>query len=256
MNDPVCSSREAVKLPAIFVAAALVVLPWVSAQARPHEAQIAVKAVEGTVEYAAKPGGPWQPLETGATLGSGATIRTAAASAVDLFFPWSGTVLRLTPDTELRVEKLVNSPTEIENITDTRLFLAKGSVVGSQRKLPKASAFAIVTAQGEAVIRGTEYLVRADGAVTVLSGAVNVKYHNPREPGPAKFTVVQGQSFDPVTRSVVPTTSEFLQNIAYHVDTVRRGAQFFPLSGHVSVVVRPIKGFSPVVPDVAAPPAQ
>jgi hypothetical protein len=255
MNHPT-NSKPFLRLLSMLVTAALISLPWLPAQAVTQEAQISVKAVEGAVEYAAKPGSQWLPLQPGATLESGAVIRTASDGAADLFFAWSGTVLRLIPGTELRVDRLTSSPTEIENITDTRLFLVKGSVVGSQRKLPKASSFAIVTASGEAVIRGTEYLVRDDGAVTVLSGAVNVKYNNPHDQGPKKFTVEAGQSFDPATRSVVPTTPAFLQNIAYHIDTVRNGARFYQVSGHASVVVRPIKGVSPVVPGGEAPSQQ
>jgi len=167
-----------------------------------------------------------------------------------LYLPYSHTTLRLISNSIVKVERLERHSSEVETLTETRLILTQGSLVGSQRKLPRASSFAIVTSQGEAVIRGTEYVVRSDGAVTVLSGAVSVRYNRPGGGGSVLVMVQQGQSFDPVTGTVVPTTADYLQNLIAHINTVRNNAETFRLDNGGTVVVRPEPFVSPTTPFV------
>jgi hypothetical protein len=252
MSNPMRFSGAGAKTSLLLAVSALIVSSAQLVQAIQYDASITVKNVEGTAEYAVKDGSLWTSLRSGSELKAGALIRTPDNAAVDLFFPWSGTVVRLTANSELRVEKLANLSTDIENITDTKLVLLKGGVVGSQRKLPKASTFSIVTTQGEAVIRGTEYYVRADGAISVISGVVNINYNKPGQRGDVKVRIQAGQSFDPVTRTVVTTTPEFLQNIIFDINAVRNNALAFRVTGGATVVVKPATSTSPVVP--GAPP--
>ena len=91
---------------------------------------------------------------------------------------------------------------------------------------------------GVATIKGTEYLVRSDGAVTVLSGSVQVIYNLPGNRGSINVTVPAGYSFDPSTGKVVLTTAAFLQNIIADIDTVRQNAKVFKAGG-ATVVVKP-----------------
>jgi hypothetical protein len=105
-----------------------------------------------------------------------------------------------------------------------------------------------VTEKGEAIIQGTEYIVRADGAVTVLSGAVSVRYNRPGNGGSVQVVVQPGQSFNPVTGTVVPTTQAFLQDSIAHIDTVRQNAETFRAGG-ATIVIKPEDFISPVLPN-------
>src|SRR5262245_21375702 len=73
----------------------------------------------------------------------------------------------------------------------------------------------------------TEYLVRVDGAVIVLSGSVSVVFNSPGDQASAKADVPAGYTFDPVTGVVVPTSASDLHNIIADVNTERRNAQQF-----------------------------
>ena len=212
-----------------------------------QEALVIVKAIAGQVEYSLA-GGPWQEATTNSALGQGTLLRTQTNSTADLFLPYSRTVLRLIPNSIVRIEHLERHDASIEYLTQTRLVLVKGSLVGSQRKLPRASSFAIMTAQGEAVIKGTEYIVRDDGAVTVLSGAVSVRYNRPGNGGSVLVMVQPGQSFNPATGTVVATTPEFLQDQLAHIDTVQQNAQTFRADG-ATIVVKPEDFISPFTPN-------
>ena len=169
-------------------------------------------------------------------LSTGDVIKTAADTTVDLLLLDSGTALRVLPDSELRLERLeVMKGTDA---TSTRLRLVSGSMIGSQRKLGPASAFEVRTKNSTARIVGTEYLVRADGAVTVLSGEVSLNFNLPGNGGSVKVEVAAGFSFNPATGQVVPTTPDFLQNIIAHVNTVRNNAMVFKAGG-ATLVVKP-----------------
>jgi len=253
MSNPMRFSGACVKTLPFLVVSALIFSSTQPAQAVQRDARVSVRHVEGTAQCMIKEGGLWRPLQAGAELGAGAVLQTSDNSAVDLFFPWSGTVLRLTPNTELRVEKLLKLSTDIENITDTKLVLTKGSVVGSQRKLPKASTFSIETAKGEAVIRGTEYVVYYDGTVTVLSGVVNINYNNPGQRGSVKVQVSAGFTFNAATRTVVASPTPIPPDYDYHVSTVRNNALVFRVADGATVVVKPPTSTSPVMPGSPPP---
>ncbi len=205
--------------------------------------QILIQGTHGTVKYSTGDTA-WRVLEPGTVLGRGAVIRTGADSTADLILQYNGTVLRMIPNSELGLEKLDKELTGQDVITETSLRLQSGGVVGSQRKLAKPSIFAINTPSGTATIRGTEYLVRADGAVTVLSGTVTVNYNLPGGGGSVKVSVAAGFSFDPATGQVVPTTPAYLTNITDDINTVRHNAQVFKASG-ATVVVKPEGHVSP-----------
>jgi hypothetical protein len=157
---------------------------------------------------------------------------------------YNGTVLRLTPNSELRLEKLNRQDAGEETITETSLNLLTGSLVGSQRKLATPSTFEIKIPGGSATIKGTEYLVRADGAVTCISGSVKVIYNLPHNGGSVQVIVPAGYSFNPATGQVVKTTGQYLQNIIADINTVRVNAQVFKAGG-ATVVVKPEEPVTP-----------
>jgi hypothetical protein len=207
--------------------------------------QVTIKAVKGSATFST--GGEFKPLEPGTELGRGSTVKTGPDGAVDLVLQYNGTVLRLIHDSELTFDKLDKATAGEQVITETSVHLLAGSVIGSQRKLAKPSTFQIAMGDGVATIVGTEYLVRADGAVTVLSGSVKVIYNLPGNGGSVQVDVPAGYSFDPKTGKVVPTTSAFLQNIIADVDTVRENARVFKTGG-ATIVIKPEGPISPIKP--------
>ena len=198
---------------------------------------VVLKTISGNVEYSTT-SGQWRPLQINTKLVGGSIIRTHAASTVDFYLQESKTTLRLTPESRLAIESLQVWRTGVQNVTDIKLRLLEGSIVGSQRKLAKPSHFEIETPRAVASIVGTEYVVRADGAVTVLSGSVSVIYILPGNPVSVNVGVSAGYSFDPASRDVVPTTPAYLQDIIADIVTERQNAEVFKVAGP-TLVVRP-----------------
>ena len=198
-------------------------------------AEVLIQEVQGTATFST--GGKFKPLHKNMTLTHGAVIKTGADAKVDILLHSSRTALRLMPKSELRVDKLTTEPGGEVVITESSLSLVSGSLVGVQRKLAAPSSFQIKMATGVATIVGTEYLVRADGAVTCLSGSVEVNFNLPGGGGSIKVIVPAGFSFDPATGQVVPTSPAFLQNIIADVDTTKQNALTFKVGG-ANVVVK------------------
>jgi hypothetical protein len=203
---------------------------------------VLIQAVKGDATYST--GSDWRPVKENVVVSRGTTIKTGADSTVDLLLQYNGTALRLTPNSTLSFDKLDKETAGGAIITETSLNLVAGALVGSQRKLANPSRFEISLPGGMATIKGTEYLVRADGAVTVISGSVTVHYNLPGNGGSVKVTVDPGFSFNPATGKVVPTSPAYLQNIIADIDTVRQNAQSFKAGG-ATVVVKPEPTLSP-----------
>jgi len=222
---------------------AVVALVLIStSQAEIQSGQVLIQAVKGTATYSA--GDRWLPLKENMTVGRGTVLKTSADATVDLILQQSGTVLRLTPNSTLGFDKLNKEAAADGVITETSLNLVEGSIVGSQRKLASPSTFEINVPGGVATIKGTEYLVRADGAVTCLSGSVSVNYNLPHNGGSVRVIVPAGFSFNPATGLLVVTSPAFLQNIIADINTVRANAQVFKAGGS-TVVVKPEGVVSP-----------
>lgn len=208
---------------------------------------VVVLSQQGRVECS-KDGVNWIPAIQGNALVAGMRLRTALASSADLLLQYNGSVFRLAAESELRVEKLKRMDTGLGMVTETRLNVAHGALVGSQRKLHKPSILEIATPHGKAVIRGTEYVVNAQGAVSVLTGSVDVIYNLPGNQGSVRVTVPAGSTFDPATATVVPTQPEHLQNVIADVDAVRQNAEVYRV-GAATIVVKPENEMSPYTPN-------
>jgi hypothetical protein len=148
----------------------------------------------------------------------------------------------------MNFSRLNKEPAGEQIVTETSLKVLKGSVIGSQRKLAVPSRFYIATEKSVATIVGTEYVVNASGAVTVLDGEVSINYNLPGNKGSVKVSIPQGYSFDPATGTVVPTSSQFLQNIIADVNTVQQNAQTFKAGG-ATIVVKPEAFITPTKPN-------
>src|SRR5437016_819558 len=188
----------------------LVALSIVSSHAQVQSGQVFIKAVSGDTTYSSND--KWQALKENTVLKGGTILKTGSNSTIDLILQYNGTVLRLTPDSMLALDKLNKESAGEEVITETSLKLLTGSLVGSQRKLASPSTFTINVAGGTVTIKGTEYVVRADGAVSTLSGEVHVIYNLPGNKGSVQVDIPAGSSFNPATGQVVTTTSAYLQN--------------------------------------------
>jgi FecR-like protein len=226
----------------LSIAAAVFVNSFVTATAQVQSGQVLIQAVQGSATYST--GAGWQPLTEKTILSGGAAIKTDADAHVDLILQYNGTVLRLMPNSLLSFDKLNKDKAGEETITETSLNLKAGSILGSQRKLATPSSFEVHIPGGVAMIKGTEYLVRADGAVTVLSGTVQVIYDKPHNGGSIKVDVPAGFSFNPATGKVVRTTAAFLKDIIADINTVRENAKVFKTGG-ATVVVKPERVVSP-----------
>src|SRR4051812_23835719 len=141
------------------------------ASVRGETASIQIKSVQGRVLYSIDHQ-TWLSAEPELVLAPGSVLKTVDNSSADLILKDSSTVLRMTPGTVLEMKRLDKTVAGEQVITETGLVLKSGSIVGSQRKLARPSHFDIALPDGVATIRGTEYVIRADGAVSVVSGAV------------------------------------------------------------------------------------
>jgi hypothetical protein len=145
----------------------------------------------------------WHPLTVGQALGPGNVMQTTPDSRVDLVLgdkinkqivplpdkvglaadsnvrgmisykaAAEQNVIRMEGDTVLAIDKLVISDTGVDAVTDTELDLRQGTIFGNVKKLSAASQYLIKTPNGVAGIRGTTFILGANGDITVISGSM------------------------------------------------------------------------------------
>ena len=208
--------------------------------AAPLPVRVSIKAVNGHATFSTN-GVTFNPLYAGDyQVGAGLAISTDSKSTVDFILLDSGTALRMMPDTSLEFTRLSKLPVGEQVVSDTSLKLVKGAVIGVQRKLAVPSHFDVSMGPGVATIVGTEYVINASGAVTVLSGEVTINYNLPGNRGSIQVTIPQGHTFDPATGTVVVTNPSYLQHIVDDVNTVEQNAQTFRVN-NATIVVKPIE---------------
>jgi hypothetical protein len=176
-----------------------------------------------------------RPVKVGQILKSGAIVQTAADSYVDLVLnnnkatqglgsaltdePASASTstavsgggsgykpkavqdaIRIFENSVMSLDKLTVTKTGADVVTDTQLDLKAGRIFGTVRKLSEASNYEIKVPNGVAGIRGTIFLVGADGVVNVLTGSVVISFVS----GGAVNTkeVPAGFKFNPATGQV------------------------------------------------------
>jgi FecR protein len=201
----------------------------------------------------------WHPLIAGKTLGAGAVIQTAVDSTVDLVLgtvpvqvsyptstePPAGpssaadpnvrgyvvynpkvsqNVIRMFGNTVMAVDKLTVSNTGVDAVGDTELDLRAGKIFGTVTKISAMSQFEIKIPNGVAGIRGTTFMLSADGSCSVLKGSVVLSVV-----GSNGSTVTEeigaGQQFNPQQgnpTTLTPSDLSFLGQISNVVPT------FFP----------------------------
>ena len=173
-----------------------------------------VRAItKGTAKYKDPASGvnEWTPLKVDTILKEGAVVETDATGVVDLFLGVNGPVVRITPATQLALDKLTFSRAGGEVVIETQLDLKAGTILGTVKKLAAASKYEVKTPVGVCGIRGTEYCISADGKVTVIKGWVRISFSFPGQP-PITIDVKEGQTVMPPTATtpvqVIPTPDD------------------------------------------------
>ena len=137
-----------------------------------NNATATVRSVIGRATYT-EDGGQATPLRPNTVLNPGAIITTEADTTVDLQVNGRTSTVRVTANTTMTLEKMLNLGA---GDSETMLNLKNGTVVGSVRKISKASKYEVMTARGVAGIRGTDFAVSSlpnpNGAPTVTFSSV------------------------------------------------------------------------------------
>ncbi|HKW27915.1 MAG TPA: FecR domain-containing protein, partial [Verrucomicrobiae bacterium] len=223
--------KRAVRMQVWPIPLAMGMLAMMCASAPASELQsggLSIKSVQGMATYSMDQSS-WAALKPGMVLREGAELKTGPDATADLEFQYSGTVLRLRPDSVLELTRLDEVVAEENVIIDTRLNLKAGSLIGSQRKLAKPSTFTITTPDDSATIRGTEYLVTSAGAVTCFRGEVAINAS--REGSVVSAEVPAGFSFNPATGQVAATTSASLVSSSHDIQIMRENADKLGMGG-------------------------
>ena len=251
------------------------------AQSTPQYATVV--RIIGEARYSNDGGTTWIPLVVGKVLGPGNVINSGADSKVDLVLGekvatrvvpspdklgWAPdpnvrglmsykataaqNVVRMLPDTVLAIDKLSAMNMGADNATDTELDLRQGTIMGSVKKLSAASTYQIKTPNGMAAIRGTTFVLSADGKITVTDGSAVISVVINGQT--VTQTVVAGQQFDPATGQTTPLTPQAFydaQQTAVQVFTVAEGIVSFANDTtmvHVSATSGNPNGGSPAWP--------
>ena len=119
--------------------------------------------------------------------------------------------IRIFENTVIGVDKLTITKAGDETVTETQLDLKAGRIFGTVKKLSAESVYEIKVPNGVAGIRGTIYLIGADGVVSVLSGAVVISYVS--NGSVMTKEVPAGYQFNPTTGQVTPISNPLLRQL-------------------------------------------
>ncbi|HLX69269.1 MAG TPA: FecR domain-containing protein [Verrucomicrobiae bacterium] len=255
---------------------ALATVNNVSAQATDGSAKVV--AVSGDARYFTAGDPTPHPIKVGMTVKPGMTIQTAtgARNYVDLMLNNAhaqeapaaspSEIAHYTPKAEqdgiriyensvLVVDKLTVTQTGADTVTDTELDLKAGKILGTVKKLSPTSKYEVKIPNGVAGIRGTIYVLSANGILSVLTGSVVVAYVGP-DGNVITQVVNSGQQFDlntglitqissseigPIIRDAIifrtffvntPTTYVAPDHRIYFVSTGKGNAQANPNPGN------------------------
>ncbi len=116
-----------------------------------HASVAVVCDVRGNVQYSVA-GGPMHPLTPKMQLPREATIQTGADSSVDLQVNGRESEVRLMAQSTLTLKTVEDSA---EGISETRLDLGVGTLLGSVKAISKESKYEVITPRAVAFIRGS-----------------------------------------------------------------------------------------------------
>jgi hypothetical protein len=173
-------------------------LPNLSAQSDIHQKRLAiVLAVKGDATYTV---GTVQDakIRPGLSLPEGARIVTSRRGTVDLYFRQIGTFFRLTPNTDLTLEKLDKRFTDGVVIKETVARLDKGRILTRARVLVPDSVFEVKTKSLVFSVPDAgvgRYDIRANGTV-VVGKKSQLPLHVVDVPAGGTNVVSPSQTFD------------------------------------------------------------
>ena len=120
--------------------------------------QASVVSVQGKVEV--QRNGSWIPLKEGDLISEGELLNTGFKS--EAVIKYEGSVMKMGPMTRVTLEKLSSTP-----VKDTvSVYLKTGALRSTVSHAAKKSATAVAS------VRGTDYVMTAEGRVIVNTGAV------------------------------------------------------------------------------------
>jgi hypothetical protein len=223
----------------IFVSALFATVISIGAIAYAQDGQAGfatVVRVQGLASYSLGDNN-WHPLIAGKTLTAGSTIRTGDGGVVDVVlgkqieFPQSQrvpdritqssdapvrgliaskpaevqNVVRLTPGTDLTIDKLTTIDTGADTVSDTELNLQQGKIFASVKKLSATSQYLVKIPNGIAGVRGTEFSISADGATAVFTSETGGLVLSLTVGGVATtYIVAAGQMLEPASGGTAP----------------------------------------------------
>lgn len=231
---------------AVVCALALTVAASVLAETK--QVAATVTRIKGAARFSTD-NSTWQTLKVGQTLTSGAVIQTAANSFVDLVMGYETPLtraprvgeylahapvgdqdsLRVYEDSVLSLDKLTSTKTGSDEVKETQLDLRAGSVFGKVKKLSGASKYEVKLPNGVAGIRGTTYMINAQGVLSVLVGSVVLAYVGPD--GAVITQVVNGgYQFDPRTGQLTPIPDSVMRDLTNAAKDAGLGPNMPPTS--------------------------
>lgn len=155
-----------------MIIAAFLVLTGMLLTAEENVAPLVIKAVsvQGRASYKYYDE-KWQTLHEGFTLERGAAVRTGLGSTLSLSVGKS--MVNLSPLTQITIEQAIK---DLEGGSDVSVFQSKGRTLNVVNPLIKGkrTIFTVTTPIAVASVRGTEFIVDADGYVSCLEGNVYV----------------------------------------------------------------------------------
>jgi len=239
--------------------------------------KVKVVRIKGSARYTAGTGS-WQPLKVGDILDPGTVIQTAEGSRVDMVLgnpkavassprvglamgsagpgspaggdgtkppPIDQNFIRMQENTVLSLDKLTATDTGAGIVTDTQLDLRAGKIFGTVKKLSPASLYEVKIPNGVAGIRGTIYVISADGVVSVLSGTVVVAYVN-ADGQVIRREVPSGRQYDPRTDTLSDISPagkrEIVESILECSLRPMMTSTVFPLDG-TQIYISPTEGY-------------
>jgi hypothetical protein len=215
----------------------------------------------------------WHPVVVGLTLGPGAVIQSAVDSKIDLVLGNKVTqhvvsnpdrvapatdaevrsmvsynsmaqqnVIRMESDTVLAIDKLTISDTGVDAVTDTELDLRQGTIFGCVKKLSAESQYFVKTPNGIAGVRGTTFILSANGDISVIFGSCVIS--EVVDGQTITKLVGPGEQFNPVTGQVSRLTPEKLDEAlrtAVFIMTLEEGIISFTVDRTV-IFISPVQG--------------
>jgi hypothetical protein len=177
---------------------ALAMISTLTAQTTDQTAAKVVR-LKGEARYSTG-GNDWHTIHVGDVLKPGTVIQTASSSRLDLVLGNGAApvaqagasssslsyqpsveqnIVRIWDNTLVGIDKLSETHTGADVVTETQLDLKAGRITGSVKKMSAASKYEVKIPTGVAGIRGTVFDISADGVVKVLSGSVVLAYVGP-----------------------------------------------------------------------------